>query len=87
MSWRDVIHSDPAIMMGKPVIRGTRITVELILDLLGAGDSIDDVLLAYPNLTREHVLAALKCASRRFRVDWKREYRTRSSRPQAAKSA
>ena len=45
------IRRDPSIMMGKPVIVGTRITVEHILRLLGAGDSIDQILQNYPQLT------------------------------------
>ena len=47
------IISDPDIMMGKPVIKGTRVTVEIILEKLGAGESIEDLLEAYPHVTRE----------------------------------
>lgn len=54
-----LIVSDPAIMMGKPVIAGTRLTVELILEKLGAGESMEQLLDAYPRLTREAVLAAI----------------------------
>jgi uncharacterized protein (DUF433 family) len=46
------------------VVRGTRITVRTILELLGAGDSIEDVLAAYPSLTREDILACLRYSSR-----------------------
>ena len=53
------IQSDPAIMMGKPVIAGTRITVELILDKLAAGEYIDQILAAHPRLTKEGILAVL----------------------------
>jgi uncharacterized protein (DUF433 family) len=53
------IPLDPKIMLGKPVIRGTRITVEIILEKLAAGFGVDDVLDDYPTLTREDVLAAL----------------------------
>jgi len=59
MSQTDVI-SDPAVMMGKPVIGGTRITVELILEKLGAGESIDQILESHPRLTRAAILAALQ---------------------------
>ena len=52
------IQSDPKIMMGKPVIRGTRITVEHILRCLAAGDSIEQLLSDYPRLTVEDVRAA-----------------------------
>ena len=63
----DRIVSDPEIMTGKPVIRGTRIPVELLLDKLGRGISVDELLVAYPHLAREDVLAAL-----RFAADWLR---------------
>ena len=59
----------PAIMMGKPVIAGTRITVELILEKLAAGESMEQVLQAHPRLTREAVLAALDYAVRVLRAD------------------
>lgn len=52
------IKRDPDVMMGKPVIAGTRITVEHILRLLGAGDSIDDILRNHPQLTAEDIRAA-----------------------------
>ncbi len=52
------ITANPAVMAGKPVIRGTRITVELILRMLGAGYSVEGLLEEYPHLTREDVLAA-----------------------------
>ena len=55
----ELIESRPDIMMGKPVVRGTRITVESILEKLAAGESIDDVLSAHPRLSREGVLAAI----------------------------
>ena len=63
------IQSDPSVMMGKPVVAGTRITVELILDKLSSGDTIDDVIEAHPRLTRESVLAALSFAARALRAD------------------
>ena len=55
---------DPQICNGRPVIAGTRITVQTILEFLGADDSIEDVLAAYPTLTREDILAALRYSSR-----------------------
>ena len=57
------ISSDPAVMMGKPCVKGTRITVELILRKLGAGRSVTDLLEAYPQLTEDHVRAALAFAA------------------------
>jgi uncharacterized protein (DUF433 family) len=52
------ISQDPNVMVGKPVIKGTRITVELILRALGDGWSVETILEQYPHLTREDVLAA-----------------------------
>ncbi len=57
MNWRDHIIVDPDILIGKPVIQGTRISVELILERLADGWSIDDLLTAYPRLTPEDVQA------------------------------
>ena len=57
-----LIQSDPAVMMGKPVVAGTRITVELILEKLAAGETIEQILEAHPRLTREAVSAALSYA-------------------------
>lgn len=57
------IAADPAIMMGKPCIKGTRITVELLLRKLAAGWSFADVLDAYPDLTEDDLRAALDFAA------------------------
>jgi uncharacterized protein (DUF433 family) len=54
---------DPAICNGRPAVRGTRITVRTVLEFLGAGDSIEDVLEEYPALSREDVLACLRFSS------------------------
>ncbi len=54
------IVSDPNVLCGKPCIAGTRISVELVLDKLGAGDSVEELLADYPFLTREQVQAALQ---------------------------
>jgi uncharacterized protein (DUF433 family) len=54
---------DPKILAGKPVIRGTRLAVEFILELLAAGQTEADILTNYPGLTREDVLACLAYAS------------------------
>lgn len=64
-----MIVSDPAVMMGKPIVRGTRITVELILEKLASGESIEEILKAHPRLTRDAVLAALDFARRALRAD------------------
>jgi uncharacterized protein (DUF433 family) len=58
-----MIVSNPKVMLGKPVIRGTRITVESILERLAAGHSEEDLLLAYPHITKEGVRAALAFAA------------------------
>ncbi len=60
----NLIHSDPAVMMGKPVIIGTRITVELILEKLAAGETVDQIIEAHPRLIKESILAALDYAAR-----------------------
>lgn len=61
------IVSDPHIMLGKPIIAGTRITVELILERLGAGETVEDLIEAYPHLTREAIQAAFTFASQALR--------------------
>jgi len=58
-----MITSDPGVMLGKPVVAGTRITVELILRKLGAGESIEQLLDSHPRLNREAILAALEFAA------------------------
>ena len=57
------IEMNPAIMVGKPVIKGTRITVENIVTELSAGYSFEDVLKAHPRLEKEDILAALQYAA------------------------
>lgn len=59
MEYTNRIVSDPNIMLGKPIIKGTRITVELILRKISEGMTTEELLEAYPNLTRESVLAAV----------------------------
>jgi uncharacterized protein (DUF433 family) len=56
---RCLIQSDPSVMMGKPVVAGTRITVESILERWAAGETMDQILEAHPRLTREGIIAAL----------------------------
>lgn len=58
-----LIERNPAIMLGKPVIKGTRITVELLVRKLADGFTIEDVLTMYPHLDRAQVLAALAYAA------------------------
>ena len=59
----DRVEINPAVMLGKPVIRGTRIPVELIIRKLGEGVTEDDLLDAYPRLTRDDIQAALLYAA------------------------
>ncbi len=66
---KDMIQSDPSIMMGKPVVAGTRITVELILDKLAAGETIDELIQDHPRLTRDAILAAIAFAAEALRPD------------------
>ena len=63
------IVSDPEVVMGKPVVAGTRITVELILEKLAAGETIEQLLEAHPRLTREAIQAALAFAAQALRAD------------------
>jgi uncharacterized protein (DUF433 family) len=63
------ITSDPSVMMGKPVITGTRITVEIILEKLAAGETVEQILGAHPRLTYEAVQAALAFAAEALRAD------------------
>jgi uncharacterized protein (DUF433 family) len=56
-------------MMGKAVVAGTRITVELILEKLGAGETVEQIVDAHPRLTRDGVLAALRFAAEALRAD------------------
>ena len=65
----DLIQSDPSIMMGKPVIAGTRITVDLILEKLAAGETVQQILDEHPQLTEEGIRAALAFASDVLRSD------------------
>ena len=66
---KSLIESDPAVMMGNPVIAGTRITVELILEKLASGETIEQLLEAHPRLTRPAILAALEFAAEALRAD------------------
>lgn len=64
-----IITSDPQVLMGKPVVAGTRISVELILEKLGAGESAEDIIGAHPNLTQEGIRAALNYAAKILKND------------------
>lgn len=64
-----VIVADPKIMMGKPTVTGTRITVELILEKLAAGETVDQILAAHPCLTDEGIRAAIAFAAEVLRAE------------------
>jgi uncharacterized protein (DUF433 family) len=64
-----LIVANPTVMMGKPVIAGTRITVESVLDKLAAGETIEQILDAHPRLTRDAVLAAIAFAANVLRSE------------------
>jgi uncharacterized protein (DUF433 family) len=63
MNWQERIIIDPEIMVGKPVIKGTRITVEFVIDLLARGWAAGDILKNYPGLKNEDIQACLVYAS------------------------
>jgi len=67
--WRHFIKSDPTVMMGKPVITGTRVTVELILEKLAAGETVEQIIAEHHRLTKEGAYAALAFASEALRAD------------------
>ena len=64
-----LITSDPKIMMGKPTVAGTRITVELILEKLAAGETVEQILSEHPRLTAEGLRAAIAFAAEALRAD------------------
>ena len=63
IDYTNVIEVNPKVMLGKPVVKGTRITVELILEELSAGKTMNDLLAAYPRLTETSIRAALAFAA------------------------
>lgn len=68
-AWSDRIVLDPAILTGKPIIKGTRLAVEFIIDLLAQGWSEPDILENYPGLTGEDIRACLAYASDALRQE------------------
>lgn len=77
MEWKERISIDPNVCHGKPCIKGTRIMVWIIVSCLANGDTIEDVLEAYPALSREAALAALAYAAEMTR---KKSFQYESSR-------
>jgi uncharacterized protein (DUF433 family) len=62
-NWRDRIDCNPEVLVGKPRIKGTRISVAFVLECLRGGSSFDDLLRNYPHLTRDDIEAAIACAA------------------------
>jgi uncharacterized protein (DUF433 family) len=59
MNWQEHVQIDPRICHGKPCVKGTRIWVSLVLDLLASGETIESIVAEYPQLTRDDVLACI----------------------------
>ena len=69
MHWQDRIVVDPGVLVGKPVIKNTRLAVEFIIDLLAQGWTEADVLQNYPGLTRQDIQACLAYASTALKAE------------------
>ena len=69
MDWKDRIEVNTEVLVGKPIIKGTRISVKLILDRVADGWTMEDLLAAYPTIKRDDVLAALSFASELFKEE------------------
>ena len=69
MKWQDYITSDPQILVGKPIIKGTRLSVEFILNLLAEGWSVEQILENYPDLTPESLKAVFAFVAECIRED------------------
>ena len=69
MTWEDRITVDPDVLVGKPIVKGTRISVEFVIDLLARGWSVEQVLEEYDHLTREDVQACLAYASQTLKSE------------------
>lgn len=69
MNWQDYIEVRPEVALGKPIFKGTRLTVEFILERLGEGSSVEDLVQNYEGLTPEHVRAATAYAAAVLRRD------------------
>ena len=63
MNWQDRISVDPQVLVGKPVVKGTRVAVELVVDLMAQGWTQEQILDSYPNLAAEDLRACLAYAS------------------------
>ncbi|QLA16680.1 DUF433 domain-containing protein [Desulfolutivibrio sulfoxidireducens] len=68
MDWHDHITLDPEIVSGKPLVKGTRLSVEFVVDLLAKGWTVQDIAENYPGLGRQEILACLEYASETLRA-------------------
>lgn len=69
MDWKERIGIDPAILVGKPVIKGTRIAVEFIMDLLAQGWSEQEILENYPGIAHEDIIACFRYAEQIIKTE------------------
>ncbi len=69
MNWQERITVDPAILVGKPIVKGTRLAVEFVVDLLAQGWSEAEILRNYPGLTHEDIRACLRYANEILRAE------------------
>ena len=69
MEWRDHITIDPGVLVGKPIVKGTRISVELVMDLLAAGWTTEQIVSSYPTLNANDIRACLAYASEVLRAE------------------
>ena len=69
MDWREHVTTDPDVLVGKPCIKGTRISVELILGWLANGWTFEMIVESYPHITRDDILAALAFAAEMMREE------------------
>ena len=69
MTSQDRIVVDPGILVGKPIVKGTRLAVEFVIDLLAQGWTEEEILRNYPGLTQEDIRACLEYASTRLKAE------------------
>lgn len=69
MNWEERIELNPAVLAGKPVVRGTRIAVELVIERLADGWSEETILEQYPSLSADDIRACLRYATTRLRAE------------------
>lgn len=72
LDWREYVVSDAAVLGGKPVVKGTRIAAQEVLDAVDRGEEVEAILATYPQLTRESVLAVIQFRlAQQYARDWK----------------